>query len=39
MAHRSLIGAIAFTGAVGAATAAFAFDESKYPDFSGHSMR
>jgi hypothetical protein len=39
MAHRSLIGAIAFTGALGAATAAFAFDESKYPDFGGQWRR
>ncbi len=39
MAHRSLIGAIALAGTLGAATAAFAFDESKYPDFSGQWRR
>jgi hypothetical protein len=39
MAHRSLIGAIALAGSLGAATAAFAFDESKYPDFSGQWRR
>jgi hypothetical protein len=39
MAHRSLIAAIALAGSLGAATAAFAFDESKYPDFSGQWRR
>jgi hypothetical protein len=39
MAHRSLIGAIALAGSLGVATAAFAFDESKYPDFSGQWRR
>ena len=39
MAHRSLIGAIAVAASLGAATAAFAFDESKYPDFSGQWRR
>jgi hypothetical protein len=39
MAYRSLIGAIALTATLGAATAAFAFDESKYPDFSGQWRR
>jgi hypothetical protein len=39
MAHRSLIGAIALAGSLGAATAAFAFDESKYPDFGGQWRR
>jgi hypothetical protein len=39
MAHRSLIGAIALAGSLGAATVAFAFDESKYPDFSGQWRR
>jgi hypothetical protein len=39
MAHRSMIGAIALAGSLGAATAAFAFDESKYPDFSGQWRR
>jgi hypothetical protein len=39
MAHRSLIGAIALAGSLGAATAAFAFEESKYPDFSGQWRR
>jgi hypothetical protein len=39
MAHRGLIGAIALAGTLGAATAAFAFDESKYPDFGGQWRR
>jgi hypothetical protein len=39
MAYQSLIGAIALAGSLGAATAAFAFDESKYPDFSGQWRR
>jgi hypothetical protein len=39
MAHRGLIGAVALTAALGAATAAFAFDESKYPDFGGQWRR
>jgi hypothetical protein len=39
MAHRSLIGAIALAGSLGVATAAYAFDESKYPDFSGQWRR
>jgi hypothetical protein len=36
---QSLIAAIALAGSLGAATAAFAFDESKYPDFSGQWRR
>jgi hypothetical protein len=36
---QSLIGAIALAGSLGAATAALAFDESKYPDFSGQWRR
>jgi hypothetical protein len=39
MAYRSLICAIALAGVLGAATAAFAFDESKYPDFGGQWRR
>jgi hypothetical protein len=39
MADRSLFGAIALAASLGAATAAFAFDESKYPDFSGQWRR
>jgi hypothetical protein len=39
MAHRSLIGTVALVGVLGAATAAFAFDEAKYPDFSGQWRR
>ena len=39
MADRSLFGAIALAASLGAATAAFTFDETKYPDFSGQWRR
>jgi len=39
MLHRTPIGAITLAGVLGLATAAYAFDESKYPDFSGQWRR
>ena len=39
MLYRSRIGAIALAGGLAWATAALAFDESKYPDFSGQWRR
>jgi hypothetical protein len=39
MLYRSQIGAITLTGVLAWATAALAFDESKYPDFSGQWRR
>ena len=39
MLYRSSIGAITLAGVLGLATAALAFDESKYPDFSGQWRR
>jgi hypothetical protein len=39
MLYRSSIGAVTLAGVLAVATAAFAFDDSKYPDFSGQWQR
>jgi hypothetical protein len=39
MLYRSSIGAVTFAGVLAVATAALAFDDSKYPDFSGQWQR